>query len=111
MKPSRRWASSAASRECWTRFNDSAPPLSYLLTHVSLFFLGQTPTALRLTSAVAGTLIVPVGAALGRRCAGDRRGLWAPRLFPPGPDLVTSRRDARMHAIETTIVQVLTLTD
>src|SRR6266852_5656231 len=25
--------------------NDSTPPLSYLLTHTSLFFLGQRPTA------------------------------------------------------------------
>src|SRR5216683_437028 len=33
--------------------NDSAPPLSYLLTHTSLFFLGQSPTALRLTSTLA----------------------------------------------------------
>ncbi len=61
--------------------NDSAPPLSYLLTHISISFLGPTPTALRLTSAIAGTLIVPVGAALGRRCAGDRGGLCGPPRY------------------------------
>ncbi len=89
--------------------NDSAPPLSYLLTHVSLFFLGQTPTALRLTSAIAGTLIVPVGAALGRRCAGDRGGLWAAAIFALLPALVMSGRDARMYAMATTLVAVSTL--
>ncbi len=89
--------------------NDSAPPLSYLLTHVSLFFLGQTPTALRLTSAIAGTLIVPVGAALGRRCAGDRGGLWAAAIFALVPALVMSGRDARMYAMATTLVAVSTL--
>jgi len=89
--------------------NDSAPPLSYLLTHVSLFFLGQSPTALRLTSAIAGTLIVPVGAALGRRCAGDRGGLWAAAIFALVPALVMSGRDARMYAMATTLVAVSTL--
>jgi 4-amino-4-deoxy-L-arabinose transferase-like glycosyltransferase len=89
--------------------NDSAPPLSYLLTHVSLSFLGQTPTALRLSSAIAGTLIVPVGAALGRRCSGDRGGLWAAAIFAFVPALVMSARDARMYAMATTLVAVSTL--
>ncbi len=89
--------------------NDSAPPLSYLLTHTSLFFLGQSPTALRLTSAIAGTLIVPVGAALGRRCAGDRGGLWAAAIFALVPALVMSGRDARMYAMATTLVAISTL--
>src|SRR5260370_23439547 len=81
--------------------NDSAPPLSYLLTHISISVLGTTPTALRLTSAIAGTLIVPVGAALGRRCAGDRGGLWAAAVFALGPALVISGRDARIEAVAT----------
>jgi 4-amino-4-deoxy-L-arabinose transferase-like glycosyltransferase len=89
--------------------NDSAPPLSYLLTHLSLFLLGQSPTALRLTSAIAGTLIVPVGAALGRRCAGDRGGLWAAAVFALVPALVMSGRDARMYAMATTLVALSTL--
>ena len=89
--------------------NDSAPPLSYLLTHLSLSVLGQTPTALRLTSAIAGTLIVPVGAALGRRCAGDRGGLWAAAIFALVPALVMSGRDARMYAMATTLVAASTL--
>src|SRR5260370_41551120 len=47
------------------RHNDSAPPRSYLLTHISIAFLGTTPTALRLTSAIAVTLTVRVGGPLG----------------------------------------------
>ncbi len=89
--------------------NDSAPPLSYLLTHISISILGPTPTALRLTSAIAGTLIVPVGAALGRRCAGDRGGLWAAAIFALVPALVMSGRDARMYAMATTLVAISTL--
>src|SRR5260370_5123596 len=89
--------------------NDSAPPLSYLLTHISISVLGTTPTALRLTSAIAGTLIVPVGAALGRRCAGDRGGLWAAAIFALVPALVMSGRDARMYAMATTPVASSTL--
>src|SRR5260370_14254663 len=39
--------------------NDSAPPLSYLLTHISISVLGTTPTAPRCPSAMPGSLIVP----------------------------------------------------
>src|SRR5260370_6410476 len=89
--------------------NDSAPPLSYLLTHISISVLGTTPTALGLTSAIAGPLIVRVGAALGRGCAGDRGGLWAAAIFALVPALVTSGRDARMYAMATTLVAISTL--
>src|SRR4029077_17125603 len=60
-------------------------------------------------SAIAGTLIVPVGAALGRRCAGDRGGLWAAAVFALVPALVMSGRDARMYAMATTLVALSTL--
>src|SRR5260370_20778100 len=89
--------------------NDSAPPVSYLLTHISISVLGTTPTALRLTSAIAGTLIVPVGAALGRRCAGDRGGPWGPATFPLAPPPVASGRAARLYAVATTLVATSTL--
>lgn len=89
--------------------NDSAPPLSYLFTHVFVVLLGPTPPALRLTSAITGTLIVPVGAALARRCAGDRAGLWAAAICALVPSLVMSGRDARMYAMATTLVALSTL--
>ena len=89
--------------------NDSAPPLSYLLTHVFVRLFGPTPVALRLTSAIAGTLIVPVGAALARRCAGDRAGLWAAATFALVASLVMSGRDARMYAMSSTLIAWSTL--
>ena len=89
--------------------NDSAPPLSYLLTHLFVLLLGPTVPALRLTSAMAGTVIVPVVAAIARRCAGDRAGLWAAGICALVPALVWSGRDARMYAMATSLVALSAL--
>jgi 4-amino-4-deoxy-L-arabinose transferase-like glycosyltransferase len=89
--------------------NDSAPPLSYLLTHVFVAFMGPTPQALRFSSVIVGTLLVPIVAALARRCAGDRAGLLAASVSALAPSLVMSSRDARMYATATTLVAFSTL--
>lgn len=89
--------------------NDSAPPLSYLLTHLFVLLLGPSVPVLRLTSALAGSLIVPVVAAIARRCAGDRAGLWAAGICSLAPSLVWSGRDARMYAMATTLVALSAL--
>jgi 4-amino-4-deoxy-L-arabinose transferase-like glycosyltransferase len=89
--------------------NDSAPPLSYLLTHFFVLLMGPAVPVLRLTSALAGTAIVPVVAALARRCAGDRAGLWAAGICALAPGLVASGRDARMYALATTLVALSAL--
>ncbi len=89
--------------------NDSAPPLSYLLTHLFVLLLGPSVPVLRLTSALAGTVIVPVVAAIARRCGGDRAGLWAAGLCALAPSLVWSGRDARMYAMATALVALSAL--
>ena len=83
---------------------DSAPPLSYLITHVFVVMLGASPAALRVAPAIIGALLIPIVAALTRRCAGDRAGIVAAFICALAPALVMSSRDARMYAMATTLV-------
>ncbi len=88
--------------------SDSAPPLAYLLDHaVSALWSGST--ALRLVAALAGAAAIPLGAALGRRVAGERGGIVTAILCAITPALVLSARDARMYALATTLVMASTL--
>ena len=83
--------------------HDNHPPLGYLLTRV-VALLSTSPAALRLVPALAGTIAVPVAAALGRRVAGDRAGLFAAAAFAAFPAFVISSRDARMYSLATALV-------
>jgi 4-amino-4-deoxy-L-arabinose transferase-like glycosyltransferase len=87
---------------------DSAPPLPYLLDHVVASFW-SSPAGLRLISAVAGACAIPLGAAMGRRIAGDRGGILSAAVCALTPALVFSARDARMYALATTLVMATTL--
>ena len=62
------------------------------------------PAGLRALSALAGTVAIPLGAALGRRVGGDRVGLWCAGVFAVLPSLVLESCDARMYALATTLV-------
>ncbi len=88
--------------------SDSAPPLAYLLDHL-VAGLWSGPAGLRLVAALAGTGAIPLGAALGRRIAGDRGGLVTALVCALTPALVLSARDARMYALATTLVMASTL--
>jgi 4-amino-4-deoxy-L-arabinose transferase-like glycosyltransferase len=88
--------------------SDSAPPLGYLIDHV-VASLWSGPAALRLAAALAGTAAIPLGAALGRRVAGDRGGVVTALVCALTPALVLSARDARMYALATTLVMASTL--
>jgi mannosyltransferase len=83
--------------------HDSAPPLSYLVQHLVVSVVGG-PVGLRLTSALAGSVAIPLGGALGRRIGGDRVGLWCAATVAVFPSLVLASRDARMYALATTLV-------
>lgn len=87
---------------------DSAPPLGYLIDHL-VAAVWSGPAALRLVSALAGAAAIPLGAALGRRVAGDRGGVVTALLCALTPALVLSARDARMYALATTLVMASTL--
>jgi 4-amino-4-deoxy-L-arabinose transferase-like glycosyltransferase len=88
---------------------DSAPPLSYLLTHVFVLIFGPTPEALRIAPAILGAMLVPIVAALTRRCAGDRAAVIAAIICALAPAPVMAGRDARMYAMATTLVAASTL--
>ena len=88
--------------------SDSAPPLGYLVDHL-VASVWSGPAALRLVSALAGAGAIPLGAALGRRIAGDRGGVVTALLCALTPALVLSARDARMYALATTLVMASTL--
>lgn len=87
---------------------DSAPPLAYLLDH-AIVQLWSSPAGLRILSALAGALAIPLAAALGRRIAGDRAGIAAALVVAFAPAMVLSARDARMYALATTLVVASTL--
>ncbi|MGI8847693.1 MAG: glycosyltransferase family 39 protein [Candidatus Dormibacteria bacterium] len=82
---------------------DSAPPLQYLLEHAVAQF-SAAPWALRLISAIAGTALIPIAAALARRAAGGRAGLWTAAVVALLPTTVVVSRDARMYALAGTLV-------
>jgi hypothetical protein len=89
--------------------SDSAAPLSYALTHLASL-LSTDPGVLRLPAALAGTLAVPLAAALSRRIGGDRAGMWGALACAVLPALVLPARDARMYALAGTMVLAMALT-
>jgi len=104
----------AVSRRSWGSMldavrHDSAPPLSYVLTHLASS-VSTSPWVLRLPSALAGAAAVPLGAALARRAGGDRAGLCAAAVVAVMAPFVISARDARMYALGGTLVLAMALT-
>jgi mannosyltransferase len=89
--------------------HDSAPPLSYVVQHLVVSVVGA-PVGLRFISALAGTIAIPLGAALGRRVGGHRVGLWSASTVAVFPSLVLASRDARMYALAVTLVLATVLT-
>ncbi len=82
--------------------HDSAPPLSYLLDS-AIARVDDSPWALRLVPAIAGTALIPLVAALARRIRGDGAAIWAAAFAALLPAVVLSARDARMYALGGTL--------
>jgi 4-amino-4-deoxy-L-arabinose transferase-like glycosyltransferase len=102
-----------ASRRSWLDMfdvvrHDSAPPLSYVLTHLATS-VSTDSWALRIPAALAGTAAIPLAAALGRRIGGNRCGLFAAALVMLSPPYVLGSRDARMYALAGTMVLAVAL--
>ena len=87
---------------------DSAPPLAYVLER-AVASIWPGPAGLRLLPVLAGALAIPLGAALGRRVAGDRGGVFTAAVCAVSPALVLSALDARVYAVATTLVMAATL--
>ena len=87
---------------------DSAPPVAYVLER-AVASLAPGAAGLRLLPALAGAAAIPLGAALGRRIAGNRGGLLTAAVCALSPALALSALDARMYAVATTVVMAATL--
>jgi len=77
---------------------DAHPPLYYMVLSAFLI-LGNGEFAIRLPSAIFGTLTIPLAYWLGRRFLGERAGLLAAFLLAISPMHVRYSQEARMYAL------------
>ena len=82
---------------------DSAPPLFYMAEWLVAQLTGG-PAALRLVPALAGIALIPLLAALARRVAGDRAGLWAAAFVAVLPTTLLASENARMYSMAGALV-------
>jgi hypothetical protein len=81
----------------------SHPPLFYLLTRAAIDVLGESEFALRLPSAIAGILALPLVAVLGRTLGRPRAGLWASLLLTLSPFHLRYSQEGRHYALLMTL--------
>lgn len=74
-------------------------PLLYWLTTAALRLLPEHEVTLRLVSALAGVLAVPLLVALGRAVRLPRAGLWAALLLAVSPFAIHYSQEARHYAL------------
>ncbi len=93
----------AAARDLATiaaeRSLDSHPPLYYYVLHFWMIAAGQSEYAVRLPSAFAGLLLVPLTYRLAAGVAGGRAGAVAALLTALSPALVEYSRVPRMYTL------------
>jgi hypothetical protein len=77
---------------------DSSAPLFYVLEWLATRF-GSVPWNLRLVPLAAGVALIPLLAAVGRRVAGDRAGLWTAAFVAALPATLQSSTNARMYGL------------
>lgn len=78
---------------------ESNPPLFYLLEWLAVRALGDGEAALRLVSALAGTALIAVAWAIGRRIGGSRVALATTALVAVNPLLVWFSQEARSYEL------------
>ncbi|TDH61307.1 hypothetical protein E2C06_17540 [Dankookia rubra] len=78
---------------------ETTPPLYYTLLKLWAGLFGNSDTALRLFSAVAGTATIPVVFLLGLEIAGPVVGLAAAMLFAMAPMQIYFAQEARVYAL------------
>jgi len=82
----------------WIARIDQHPPLYYTLLNLWMR-MGDDASTVRLLSAVAGTLTIPVIFLLGQRLAGLLTGLMAALILAVSPFHVRFAQEARMYAL------------
>ncbi|MFO7536447.1 MAG: glycosyltransferase family 39 protein [Chloroflexota bacterium] len=75
------------------------PPLTYILTAVSMALAGSSEFAVRLPALIAGTLSVPLCLKLGRVIRQPQAGLWLALLLALSPFHLKYAQEARHYAL------------
>lgn len=84
------------------------PPLYFLTLHSWMSVAGQTELALRLPSALAGTLAIALTYQLGRRLVGGATGIAAASLLAVSPLHVWQSQETRMYTLAVALGLVAT---
>ncbi|HEY2571418.1 MAG TPA: glycosyltransferase family 39 protein, partial [Solirubrobacteraceae bacterium] len=79
--------------------HENTPPLWYLIAWADVRLLGDGALALRLPSALAGILTVPVVWAIGQQLAGRRTALIAAAIVAVNPLFVWYSQEARAYGL------------
>ncbi len=88
----------AATMRAMSR-TENSPPLWYVLEWLDYRILGSGVLALRLPSALAGILTVPVAWAIGEMLAGRRAAIWSAALVAVNPLFVWYSQEARAYSL------------
>ncbi len=89
------------------RTQDRHPPLHHAILWLTVRVFGDGELAVRLPSIIAGTLVVPMVYAIGRRLYGLRTGLLAAAFVTVAPLLVWYSQEARMYSLLVLFAMVL----
>ncbi len=85
----------------WTARIDQHPPLYYLLLHAWIGLNGDAPYAVRMLSALFGTLTIPMIYLIGKRLSGVEMGLMAALILTVSPFNIRFAQEARMYTLLT----------
>jgi uncharacterized membrane protein len=91
----------------WLIGIDHHPPLYYILLHLWIGWLGDTPAALRSLSALASSLAIPLYALAARKLAGAACALVAALLLAIAPFHIRYAQETRMYGLLTLAVALL----
>jgi mannosyltransferase len=83
---------------------DNTPPLYYLLLTAWIHVAGQSESAIRLLSAVSGTLFVAAMIWLGRQIIGHSAALWSGAVSALAPIQIYYSQEARAYALVTLLL-------
>ena len=83
----------------WIARIDQHPPLYYLLLHYWMALNGNTPSDLRMLSALFGTATIPVIYLIGKRMSGWLVGLVAAMILAISPFNIRFAQEARMFTL------------
>jgi mannosyltransferase len=95
------FVATARGRSLWdsSTYDDGNMLAYYAFMNLWVHLFGTSPVALRLPSALAGAVLVPVGYLLGRRSGGMRSGVAAALLLAVSPPLVVWAQQGRGYSI------------